>query len=694
MNPIRWTISLTYTYHPPSIILPFDRIKLRSKLSNLTCPFIRKSSSPSTMASNAKEEFVEPPAGYVAHHESTTQVLIKSASSSDQPSEAFINPVQEYNRDLSICAIRAWASIRNQEIQSRSLKAHKKRKHQKLQGGGDRSDDDQNPKKAIKLDSNCDLPNASHPHDGAEPDPQTCNNKSIQQDDFQPTNLSTTFVLSSNHQEIQESDHDHVAENQALGRSDPPAVQPRYHAPYKFTALEALSATGLRAIRYAKEIPSLKWIVANDLSPSAVKSIKANITHNRLDPPDSNQEGKVRVNQGDACDLMYSHRSPNRQFDVVDLDPYGTAAPFMDAAVQCVRDGGLLCVTCTDLAVLAGSAYPEKCFSNYGGSSMRAEYSHEYALRQVIHALATSAARYGRYIKPQLSLSIDFYVRIFVRVFNSPGEVKKCITNTALVYVCAGCSAFHFQPLGRSATRPTKSGTGSNVSYHNSQGPPIAGPHCEECEGKFHVAGPLWSGPLHDEEFADKVLEEAEPSGPALKTAERIKGMVRIAKMEIPDAPFFFTPAKLSGLFKCTSPSLVTVGSAILNSGFQLSRSHCQPGSIKTDAPRRFIYDLMKKWIESLAKKNSSSAVQNEAPVVDPKSAADQPPEKECKPDETSHNPCRNPTSVLLSKPSKFEINLDYNRQVEKALMTNLKIVRYQSNPLPNWGPKSRASKK
>lgn len=61
----------------------------------------------------------------------------------------------------------------------------------------------------------------------------------------------------------------------------------------------------------------------------------------------------------------------------MDLDPYGTAAPFIDAALGCIADGGewtalasrlrdssrmsgLLCVTCTDLAVLAGSQYPEK----------------------------------------------------------------------------------------------------------------------------------------------------------------------------------------------------------------------------------------------------------------------------------------------------------------------------------------------
>jgi tRNA G26 N,N-dimethylase Trm1 len=39
---------------------------------------------------------------------------------------------------------------------------------------------------------------------------------------------------------------------------------------------------------------------------------------------------------------MYTHREGKRRVDVVDLDPYGTAAPFIDAAVQCVNDGGIL----------------------------------------------------------------------------------------------------------------------------------------------------------------------------------------------------------------------------------------------------------------------------------------------------------------------------------------------------------------
>lgn len=62
---------------------------------------------------------------------------------------------------------------------------------------------------------------------------------------------------------------------------------------------------------------------------------------------------------------MILNRNAEKQFDVVDLDPYGTAAPFLDGAVQAVKDGGLLCVTCTDMAVLAGSQ-PAACFAKYG----------------------------------------------------------------------------------------------------------------------------------------------------------------------------------------------------------------------------------------------------------------------------------------------------------------------------------------
>jgi len=35
--------------------------------------------------------------------------------------------------------------------------------------------------------------------------------------------------------------------------------------------------------------------------------------------------------------LLYNSRSFERQFDVVDLDPYGSASPFVDGALQAVK---------------------------------------------------------------------------------------------------------------------------------------------------------------------------------------------------------------------------------------------------------------------------------------------------------------------------------------------------------------------
>ena len=80
---------------------------------------------------------------------------------------------------------------------------------------------------------------------------------------------------------------------------------------------------------------------------------------------------------------MYQNRTVSKRFDVIDLDPYGTAAPFLDSAVQAVKDGGLLCVTCTDMAVLCGN-HSEACYGKYGAMSLQAKYCHEMVRKFVV----------------------------------------------------------------------------------------------------------------------------------------------------------------------------------------------------------------------------------------------------------------------------------------------------------------------
>lgn len=42
----------------------------------------------------------------------------------------------------------------------------------------------------------------------------------------------------------------------------------------------------------------------------------------------------------------------------------------------CVSLSGLLCVTCTDMAVMAGNS-GETCYSKYGSVSIKSKYCHE-----------------------------------------------------------------------------------------------------------------------------------------------------------------------------------------------------------------------------------------------------------------------------------------------------------------------------
>lgn len=81
--------------------------------------------------------------------------------------------------------------------------------------------------------------------------------------------------------------------------------------------LEALSATGLRSIRYAKEVPGIKEIVANDLSISAVQQIEKNVEMNGV-------RDLITPCQSDATTLMYNSTTPEKRFHAVDLGSYFT----------------------------------------------------------------------------------------------------------------------------------------------------------------------------------------------------------------------------------------------------------------------------------------------------------------------------------------------------------------------------------
>lgn len=498
--------------------------------------------------------------------------------------EVFYNPIQQFNRDLSIMAIKAYDEIRHEKIQA--IKKKSKNKRTKLNG--------------LKI-------------------------------------------------------------------------------------LESLAASGLRSCRYGLEIPEAGKIVANDMLAEAVKSINKNVEYNKL-------TDKVVANQGDAIKFM---GSTDEKFHIVDLDPYGTAAPFIDSAIQCLEDDGMLLVTCTDAGVLAGSGYPEKCFALYGGNNfgnayVNGESNHEVGIRLILNLIASTAAKYKKTIEPMLSLSIDYYFRVFVKVKTSPINVKNHASETMLTYGCNGCGHKIVQPLGMK--------NNTKFQYPKLQGPISS--NCQYCGTSYNVAGPMYAGNLHNCEFIDKVLKINESSDKEIyATHERIKGMLTLASNELDDAPFFFNLNQLCSIFKSPPISIEQYTKAVGNLGYKVSLTHAKKNCVKTNLPwnlnllinrawqidqnEKYVKEMESKNVDELNEKIKEKLIKLKDNIgINPSLAESSPGWKILNYFKTNMNEEEKSVSI------DFETG---NEEFEKiAKLRKVKMVRYQENPRKNWGPMAR----
>ncbi|XP_064293293.1 tRNA (guanine(26)-N(2))-dimethyltransferase isoform X1 [Phalacrocorax carbo] len=408
--------------------------------------------------------------------------------------------------------------------------------------------------------------------------------------------------------------------------------------------LEALAASGLRSIRFAKEVPGLRAVVANDFSARAVELMRRNVAFNSVGD-------LVTPRMADARMLMYQCKADREPFDVIDLDPYGSPAPFLDAAVQAVSEGGLLCVTCTDMGVMAGNS-AETCYSKYGAVSLKGKFCHEMALRIILHSLDSCANRYQRFIVPLLSVSADFYIRVFVRVFTGQAKVKASASKQALVYHCVGCGTHHLQRMGKI----TSHGTG--FKYGAATGPPV-GPTCEFCQQRHQLGGPMWAEPLHDSAFVERVLAALESSPGRFQTEQRMQGMLSVITEELGDVPLYYTLDGLSSTIHCNTPSLLQFRSALLHAGYRVSLSHACKNAVKTDAPPTVLWDIMRCWAKIHPVKRERLA-------------------------ETS--PASRILSVEPTLQASFTLRDDANPSSRKR-----GLKRFPENPEAFWGPKARA---
>ncbi len=305
-----------------------------------------------------------------------------------------------------------------------------------------------------------------------------------------------------------------------------------------YTYLDALSASGIRGLRIAKEV-GLSTTMC-DWEDVSFELIKKNIELNHL----SNCTAIKR----NASVVMLDN-----SFDIIDLDPFGSPAPFLDAACRSVKR--LLCVTATDTAPLCG-AHKKAGIRNYAAVPLKTEYYPEMGLRILLGSAARTLARHDKAMMPLLSYASAHYVRIFAAVKKGIKDADECLESMGFISHCFSCGM-----------REWKNG----LAVHMEE-------RCRICGHSTSLGGPLWLGKLHDSDFCEGVLKEVRKRG-FMQSEKLIEACWN--ELDIPMHYDYHRICKSLGITAMPTDELIFT---LKDRGFLASRTHFSGTSFKTDA--------------------------------------------------------------------------------------------------------------
>ncbi|MBR9699959.1 hypothetical protein GOV09_05870 [Candidatus Woesearchaeota archaeon] len=162
-----------------------------------------------------------------------------------------------------------------------------------------------------------------------------------------------------------------------------------------------LAGSGIRGIRFLREVKGIKNIWFNDHDKKATLSIKKNLKLNNI-------KAKFSISNEDANLFLLKSAG----FDYIDIDPFGSPNAFLDSSVRRISRNGILGITATDTSALCGT-YVKACRRKYWANPLRNETMHEIGIRILIRKVQLIGAQYEKALIPILSYSKDHYMRVF-----------------------------------------------------------------------------------------------------------------------------------------------------------------------------------------------------------------------------------------------------------------------------------------
>jgi tRNA (guanine26-N2/guanine27-N2)-dimethyltransferase len=318
-----------------------------------------------------------------------------------------------------------------------------------------------------------------------------------------------------------------------------------------------LAGSGVRAIRVLKECDNIMHAVINDVSSEAYKKIKENLEINNIEyienvsPKKYDEDCDAFIFNTEAAALL--HRSAG--FDYIDIDPFGSPVPFMDAAFRRISREAFFGITATDTGALCGS-YPKVCMRRYDSRPLLNENCYETGLRILIRKIQCIGMQYDKAAIPVYSYYYKHYMRVFFKIIYSKDLCDQLVKEHKYMLYCPRCLKAEYS------------------RYNNSS--------C--CGHQMEYAGRLYSGFLWDlkitDSISDNISKREDMEKRDLDIVKTIQKESRINSQSYYHIHEFNKKYRITHIKKRDE-----IMQAILKGGYCVSKTHFSKLALRTDMP-------------------------------------------------------------------------------------------------------------
>jgi len=308
---------------------------------------------------------------------------------------------------------------------------------------------------------------------------------------------------------------------------------------------DGLAGVGARGIRVAREVHRAVNVALVDFNRQALALARKSARLNRV-------MTRCTFNAAETNSFLHSRFGRNEKYDFVDIDPFGTPAPYIQAALSAASDGSIVSFTATDSAVLCG-VHRNVALRRYGAATLNNAFGHETAVRTLLGFCQREAGVLDVGVSPVAAHVTKHYVRVYLRASVGAAKAEGSTKWEGFVMECSHC--------------------GHTFASHE----PLES--CERCGEKTKRAGPMWTGPLVDESLVKDALAFADANG-FVEASGILRSLIGVDGLP----PFGYSMGRICSSIKVASVPPGRVLEALASSGFRVHSQPFEKSGFKTDA--------------------------------------------------------------------------------------------------------------